>query len=117
MSDISTDYKIVAFDEVIGQLQIKYDVIPYLVPLDLHPDETGHLLEGEQLDQFIRGACPIGFVIRQRIFNEGIKNIDSIKALVQPLPEETPEVSPTQEPQLSSDEIDQLINSIKTDNT
>ncbi len=117
MSDISTDYKIVAFDEVIGQLQIKYDVIPYLVPLDLHPDETGHLLEGEQLDQFIRGACPIGFVIRQRIFNEGIKNIDSIKALVQPLPEEAPEVSPTQEPQLSSDEIDQLINSIKTDNT
>lgn len=115
MSDISTDYKIVAFDEVIGQLQIKYDVIPYLVPLDLHPDETGHLPEGEQLDQFIRGACPIGFVIRQRIFNEGIKNIDSIKALVQPLPEETPSIQ--EEPQLSSDEIDQLINSIKTDNT
>lgn len=115
MSEISTDYKIVGFDETIGQLQIKYDVIPYLVPLDLHPDEEGHLLEGEPLDRFIRGACPIGFVIRQRLFEQGIKNIDSIKALVQSAPEETP--STQEEPQLSSDEIDQLINSIKTDNT
>lgn len=116
MMDISTDYKIVAFDETIGQLQIKFDVIPYLIPLDLHPDEDGHLLEGEQLDQFIRGACPIGYVIRQRIFNEGIKNLDSIKALVQPLPEETSSSSEEQS-LLSAEEIDQLINSIKSNNT
>lgn len=82
IAGVKTDYKIVGFDESIGQIQVKYDVIPYNIPLDLHPDEDGHLLEGEELDRWIRNACPIGYVLRENIFKNGIKNLDAIRSLV-----------------------------------
>lgn len=101
IAGVSTDYKIVGFDELIGQIHVKFDVIPYIVPLDLHPDENGNLLEGEALDYWIRNACPIGYVLRENIFKNGIKNLDSIRSLVveierpaEEIVEEFPDVLP-----------------------
>lgn len=116
--DISTNYKIVKFDEVIGQILVKFDEAEHLIPVDLHPNEEGHLLEGEVLDQYIRGFCPTEHIARKNTFANGIKNLDSIRALVQPLPE-VPAVAQTVQgdgPILQPDEIQKLIESIKQQN-
>lgn len=116
--DISTNYKIVKFDEVIGQILVKFDEAEHLIPVDLHPNEQGHLLEGEALDQYIRGFCPLEHITRKNVFANGIKNLDSIRALVQPLPEE-PKVIETVEdvnPAIHPDEIQKLIEQIKQQN-
>jgi hypothetical protein len=119
IAGVNTDYKIVGFDETIGQIQIKYDVIPYTIPLDLHPDDEGNLLEGEQLDIWIRNACPIGYVLRENTFKSGIKNLDAIRSLVVKI--EEPDDITTNNlrdiPPTSPEEIEEIINIIKNDST
>lgn len=109
IAGVSTDYKIVSFDESIGQIQVKYDVIPYNVPLDLHPDEEGNLLEGEQLDIWIRNACPIGYVLRENAFKSGIKNLDAIRSLV--VKTEEPEPEP-EFPDILPDDVETMMRKI-----
>lgn len=116
MEDNLTNYKIIGFDESIAQIIVKYDLVDYAIPLDLHPDENGYFLEGEELDRWIRNACPTGFITRKKVLENGIKNIDSIRSLVQPLENESntssqPSVSPSApfDSSLSVDEIQKLI--------
>lgn len=119
IAGVNTDYKIIGFDETIGQIHVKYDVIPYMVPLDLHPDEDGNLLEGEELDHWIRTACPIGYVLRENVFKSGIKNLDTIRSLV--VKTEEPDNIATNDlrdiPPTTPEEIEELINIIKNDST
>lgn len=82
MHEISTDYKIVFFNEQSAQILVKFDEVPYLIPLDLHVNEHGEYPEGDVLDNFIRSVCPFGEILRMRQIQSGIKNADSIKKLV-----------------------------------
>lgn len=117
--DISTNYKIVKFDEVIGQILVKYDEVDHLVPLDLHPNEEGHLLEGVELDAYIRSFCPIEHIARKNTFANGIKNLDAIRNLVQSSPEfETQTIAETRQYDsvLPPNDIQALIDNIKKQN-
>lgn len=123
MDDSLTNYKIIGFNEAIAQILVKFDLVDHAIPLDLHPDENGMFLEGEELDRWIRGACPTGFIVRKQLIQSGIKNIDSIRALVQP-PEPEPvntdaqdvPANPVQEQttpvELNPDEILSIVNKL-----
>lgn len=114
--DISTNYKIVNFNEQHGQLTIKYDVVDHFIHLDLHPDENGLLPEGEELDIYIRGACPTGFVYRKNLFENGVKNLDAIRSLVEPMPEEPSQNSGVNNTMLLTEDVQELIDLIKKQN-
>lgn len=114
--DISTNYKIVKFDETIGQILVKFDEVSHLIPIDLHPNENGHLLEGDELDNYIRGFFPFEHVSRLNTLKDGVKNLDSIRNLVQPMPELEPQPEIPTNTTVASDDIQELIASIKAQN-
>jgi hypothetical protein len=61
---ISTDYKIIGFDPTRGQILVKFDLLPYNIPFDLHLTPERLYPEGDVLDRYIRGVCPTAHVQR-----------------------------------------------------
>jgi len=98
MPDI-TDYKITAFDQTNGRLEIKFENLENKIYLDLHPDQSGLYPEGDKLDTMIRGVFPKSHIERKEKIASGIANSAAIAALVQP-----DDISPT--PQSLNDFID-----------
>ena len=82
---VSTDYKIVGFDQARGQISVKFDELPYTIPVDLHTNEQGLYPEGEALNQHIRSFCPIGNIQREKTLSQGVINSNNIAELVEPL--------------------------------
>ena len=83
---VSTDYKIVGFEKSRGQLSIKFDELSYPIPVDLHLNEQGLYPEGEVLDTYIRGMCPVTSISREKTIAKGIINESKIAALVEVMP-------------------------------
>lgn len=80
---VSTDYKVVGFDQARGQLSVKFDELSYPIPVDLHLNEQGLYPEDEALDTYIRGMCPISSISREKTISRGIINASKIAALVE----------------------------------
>lgn len=78
-------YKILAFNEAIGEVVVKFetphfkDVLNIILPIedDLYP-------EGEALDNYILGFVPYRDEVRCVCLERGVKNVDRLKALVEP---------------------------------
>jgi hypothetical protein len=83
---VSTDYKIVGFDQARGQISVKFDELSYPIPIDLHINEQGLYPEGEVLDIYIRGMCPVSSISRELTISKGVVNASKIAALVEILP-------------------------------
>ena len=74
------EYKIIAFDETIGQITVEYGE-GIVFALDL-PIENGAYPVGEALDALIKQFLPTWVVERKQSIASGIRNIDGIKSLV-----------------------------------
>lgn len=85
------EYKIIAFDETIGQITVEYGE-GIVFALDL-PIENGAYPEGEALDVLIKQFLPTWVVERKQAIASGISNAESIKAVVVPK-ENMTQVSP-----------------------
>jgi hypothetical protein len=111
MPDI-TDYKITAFDQTNGRLEIKFENLEHKIHLDLHPDQSGLYPEGDKLDTMIRGVFPKSHIERKEKIASGIANSSAIASLVQQddISSYISDISPT--PQSLNDFIDpdQLFN-------
>lgn len=74
------EYKIIAFDETIGQITVEYGE-GIVFALDL-PIENGAYPVGEALDALIKQFLPTWVVERKQSIASGVRNIDGIKSLV-----------------------------------
>ena len=82
---MTTDYKIIAFNESTGQITLKVaDLAPMVV--DLPIDENGNLPTVELLTQYLVGFIPTWHFDRQEKLANGIANAGVIRALVEPEP-------------------------------
>jgi hypothetical protein len=76
-------YKIIKLDEVYGQIVVRPEGFDPMC-IDLPIDTDGVIPEGEALHAYIDGFLPYYFIERKDKLAAGIKNVDSIKALVEP---------------------------------
>ena len=74
------EYKIIAFDETIGQITVEHGE-GIVFALDL-PIENGAYPVGDELDVLIKQFLPTWVVERKQSIASGIRNIDGIKSLV-----------------------------------
>lgn len=83
-------YKIREFNQVTGSIVVEFeDFAPFNIDLPL---VDGKYLEGEALNDYIKGFLPVEFVQRKQVIAQGIENASNIAALVEPWPQ--PEVIP-----------------------
>lgn len=75
------DYKIVAFNEKTGQIEIECDKLQNRISIDL-PIDNGKYPEGDDLDTYIRGFIPTWTITRSERINK-VTNAEYIKNLVQ----------------------------------
>lgn len=86
---MSTQYKIIDFDEAAAQVTIRVsDLAPIVV--DLPIDDAGNLPTGEALALYLTGFVPTWHFERQQKLANGVSNASAIAALVEPEPIEQP---------------------------
>jgi len=77
--------RIISFDEATCQVVVYVEgLAPYAV--DLPINEDGSTLEGDDLEQYLRGFYPSQYFDRKEKLKNGIKNAESVRAKVRPLP-------------------------------
>ena len=74
------EYRIVAFHQNRGQIEIECDGVPHRISIDL-PIDNGRYPEGDDLDLFIRGFIPHWHISRPLRVSK-VTNVDYIKSLV-----------------------------------
>lgn len=75
-------YKIVEFNKTAGQIKITCDGLDGTILIDL-PINDGKYLEGNELDNYIRGFVPTWHIERSENIKKGIPNSDYIASLVE----------------------------------
>jgi hypothetical protein len=80
-------YKIRSFNEQLGSVIISIEGYPDLLNVDIPLDENNNLLIGDELHLYINGLCPHTWLQRQEKLKKPIGNIEVIKVLVEPWPE------------------------------
>ena len=78
----SLSYKIVEFYAGSGQIKIACDGLEGTLLIDL-PIDNGKYLEGDELDNYIRGFVPTWHIERSENIKKGISNSDYILNLVE----------------------------------
>ena len=80
-------YKIVYFDKTLGKIQVVYDGLDFLVPIELHLNPDTNLYPiGTELDRYIRSFCPLHVINKNIAIKEGVANENDISALVDSTP-------------------------------
>lgn len=76
-----SEYKIISFNEVTGQIIVDYadNMAPIVIDV---PIVNGLFLSGDELNTYITGFIPTEFIERQNQLKQGISNSDEIKSLV-----------------------------------
>jgi hypothetical protein len=87
----TVQYKIVKFDEIAGQIQVKCENYDPIINIDL-PVDNGKFPEGEALDLYIRGFVPTWLINRSNNVKKVI-NKDYIKSLISEPEEVKPKFS------------------------
>ena len=76
-------YKIVYFDKTIGKIQVVYDGLDFLVPIELHLNPNTNLYPtGTELDRYIRSFCPLHIINKNIALKEGVANENDVAAMV-----------------------------------
>jgi hypothetical protein len=76
-------YKVVYFDRTTGKIQVVYDGLDFLVPIELHLNPDTNLYpSGTELDRYIRSFCPLHIINKNIAIKEGVANESDIVALV-----------------------------------
>lgn len=88
---MTTEYKIIAFDEKNAQVTLRVADMPPIV-VDLPIDGTGNIVIGDQLKQYLSGFVPSWHIERQKRIANGIGNLGAIRRMVEPEPVVEPTV-------------------------
>ena len=107
----SLSYKITSFNPSTGQISIICDEYPMQLMVDL-PINDGKYLEGDELDNYIRGFIPVWLIDRQKQIAKGITNENYINTLIQLQPKE--ESDDFDEELFIKSQYDKFINSMIT---
>ena len=77
-----SQYKVVNFDEKIGQLIVEFaaEIAPLAIDV---PIKDGLYIVGDELDAYIQGFIPTWHIERQTIIGLGVQNKDVLKGLVE----------------------------------
>ncbi len=86
-------YTVLAYDQTIGSLLIKFSDHTGPMNIDVPILEDGNFMSGDELDAYIRSFIPTSHLNRLEAIKNGVPNEDEIKRLAPPeqLPTEDPE--------------------------
>ena len=80
---MSQDYKITEFNSQTAQIVVNFIPLNVDISIDLPIDSNGNVPTGDVLDTYIKGFLPYGVIQRQALLQKGIKNSNTIIAMIQ----------------------------------
>ena len=78
-------YKIVSFDENLGQIVISVEGYNSLISIDLPLDDFNNVPIGNDLHLYINGFIPFNWIERNKKLKNPILNAEEIKKLIEPI--------------------------------